>query len=70
MVIEIKYTKNDYKMIMDEDSGQFYCAHDKVMLEPPCCNERDCCNGLWSAYCPDCRLTQWQADQIFEEAGV
>lgn len=60
--------------VMDED-GLFHCAHDNVMVEPPCCDgspdeygRNTCdCSGQYSVYCPDCRnkdLDEQQVEQV------
>jgi len=48
------------KIIVRDDSsstyrlknGKFICAHDRAVINPPCCNGVDCnCDGIYRVIC-------------------
>lgn len=47
----------------------FYCTHNNIEVEKPCCNGNNCgCWGTDKIYCPDCDnedLSQYDADDYF-----
>ena len=58
-----------YSVELNED-GEFKCPHENTVVNPPCCNGRDCdCRGTYYVYCEDCNnedLEDYEADLILE----
>ena len=58
--------------VLNEDGG-FDCRHNFATVEPPCCTSAgsngviECgCGGSYLVACPDCELTDSQAEALLE----